>query len=82
MEMTTYKIEGMDVKTENAANTWEGLATPGETLHRSRRNRYYIEYKAEQPWAEWVSPETAVRWLRRNRLEIPRVLAEVAKRVT
>jgi aminoglycoside phosphotransferase len=79
--VTTYKIEGMDVKTENAANTWEGRATPGQTLYRSRRNRYYIEFKGVASWAEWVSPEAAVRWLRQNELEIPRVLADVAKRV-
>jgi hypothetical protein len=57
-----------------------------QTLYRSRRGRYYIVFSSA--WqgtldrAEWVSKETAARWLSLNEADIPAELQEAADEVT
>jgi len=85
----TYRMEdGTVVKTENASrrwvdgqrhdgHNWISLATgqqwAHETLYRSRKGRYWIEYASDwqgsTPHAEWVSPQEATRWLLANEHE-------------
>ena len=56
-----------------------------EHLHRSRRGRYYVETRsaidAVAPWAEWVSPEAAARWLALNEYAVPNELEQFSERV-
>ena len=99
--MATYRIENTVVKTENATNQyseqrdWDGSNHIGrssrsqwhyQTLHRSRKGRYYLEFQSgvqgERDHAEWVSPEEAARWLLFNEHEIPAELAAAAESVS
>lgn len=100
--MTTYRLDdGTIVKTENASKTWEeerdwdgnnhiGRSSRSQhhhqTLHRSRKGRYYIEYTSNysgtQPRAEWVSPQEATRWLLHNEYELPDDLAKLEDEVS
>ncbi len=100
--MATYRMEdGTVVKTENASKSWEetrdwdgsnyiGRSSNSQwhdqTLHRSRRGRYYIEYgsrvQGQRDRAEWVSKEEAARWLLHNEEEIPDDLKEAAETVS
>jgi len=58
-----------------------------EELYRSRRGRYYLihtsQWQGSTPYAEWVSPQEAARWLAINQpdLELPADLAAAAAEV-
>jgi hypothetical protein len=100
--MTRYRMsDGMVVDTANASQTWEeatrwdgrnhisiptGSQWHHETLHRSKRGRYYLErtsnYESETPTAEWISNEEAVRWLLTNNRELPDDLQALAADLT
>lgn len=89
--MTRYRMQdGTVVDTDNATATWEegtrwngnnhiSLATGSQwdhqTLHRSRKGRYYVErtsqWQGSTPSCEWVSPEDAARWLLANNEGLP-----------
>src|SRR3954464_6071096 len=100
-KMATYRMEdGTVVKTENATQSWEkargwdgrnhiGRSSQSQwhyqTLHRSKKGRYWIEYESrvqgERERAEWVSQQEAVRFLIFNGFEIPAELQEHAEEV-
>jgi hypothetical protein len=70
--------DGTVVVVANAAHSWPGAPEPGsfrETLHKSRKGRYYLELQSLPPLAgahaEWVSPEEAARWLLAHGMELP-----------
>ena len=97
-----YKMsDGTIVETGNASKSWEeatyhdgsnfiscatGTQWNHESLHRSRKGRYYIErtsqWQGTHDSAEWVSNEDAVRWLLLNEQKIPDELAELVDGVT
>jgi hypothetical protein len=52
------RYDGTEVDTKNSTLTWPRET---ETLHRSRRGRYFIEFHGER--VEWLSKDQAVRWL-------------------
>jgi|SRR5262252_1923909 len=99
--MGTYRIDdGTVVKTENAKQTWEealdwdgrnhisratGQQWHHETLHCSRRGRYWIEHESnwqgEQARAEWIDNRRAAAWLLHNDHELPDDLKEIAAEV-
>lgn len=71
-----YEIEGSIVNTENATHQIEADRRPAQyghvdrTLYRSRRGRWYVasvyNYSMDGrsiDYAEWVSPEQAVRFI-------------------
>lgn len=100
--MTTYRMDdGTIVKTENASQSWDqekdwdgsnhiGRSSRSQwhdqTLYRSRKGRYYIEYcsrvQGQLDRAEWVSPHEAVRWLLHNQYELPEELASLEDEVS
>lgn len=57
-----------------------------QTLYKSRRGRYYIvhtsQWQGSRPHAEWVSPQTATRWLILHEHELPDDLAKYADEVS
>ena len=57
-----------------------------ETLHRSRKGRYYIEHESQwqgsRPSAEWVSNRTAASWLLANDRKVPDDLITAAEEVS
>lgn len=56
-----------------------------DTLFRSRKGRYYIVHKfatdGDRPYAEWVSPEEAVRFMIVNDHDLLQELTAEADRV-
>ena len=100
--MTRYKMQdGTIVDTDNATQSWAedtnwdgnnhisahtGSQWEHQTLHRSRKGRYYIErssqYQGSMPGAEWVSPQEAARWLLLNESDLPADLAALADQVS
>lgn len=86
--------DGTIIDTAKAAATWQettdfdghnrisratGSQWEHQTLHRSRKGRYYIEHwsdwQGSRPHVEWVSPEEAARWLLLMEEELPADLA-------
>ena len=100
--MATYRMDdGTVVKTENSirfwleATRWDGrnhISVPTgsqwnhETLYKSRKGRYYIEYESQwqgsTPHAEWVSNREAARWLLTNGYELPKSLSGLEEEVS
>lgn len=81
------------VDTDNATwwwrEAWDERQRNHQTLYRSRRGQYYIEivsqWQGSTPYAEWVSPWEATRWLARkgyksskDYAELPQDLAQLA----
>lgn len=109
--MPRYAMQdGTVVDTERASKSWEELrykigAVPSsggaalnqrrQTLHRSRRGRYYIEFvDTGDAWklligktpnrrghVEWQSPEAATRWLIVNDYDLPEELKRFEEEV-
>jgi hypothetical protein len=87
--MAKYNIEGSEVDTERASESWgdrlndgsnvskyTGSATHRATLYRTRRGRYFLEHRSpdETAWAEWLSPERAAQFLTCNNYHLTDVL--------
>jgi len=57
-----------------------------QTLYRSAKGRYYVvnssAWQHKRDYAEWYSPENAVRWLLMNKREIPEELQKHVAAVT
>lgn len=57
-----------------------------QTLYRSRKGRYYIEHTSQwqgiRPYAEWVSPQDATRWLLHMVYDLPEELKQYADEVS
>lgn len=57
-----------------------------QTLHRSRKGRYYIEHSSQwqgsTPRAEWISEHQAAAWLMANDHPVPTDLSAVADDVS
>jgi hypothetical protein len=99
--MSRYRMDdGTVVDTDNAKQSWDegkrwngsnhiSLATGSqwnhETLHRSRKGRYYVErwsqWQGSTPGAEWIGHRTAAAWLLANGHDIPDDLVEAAEEV-
>jgi len=95
--MTIYRMDdGTTVNTDKAKASfeedtrWDGnnhisVATGSqwthETLHRSRKGRYYVEtesqWQGSTPHADWVSDRAAAVWLRTNKHNLPDDLASL-----
>lgn len=100
--MATYRTsDGTVVKTENAQRHWKeatrwngnnhisvasGSEFEHQTLYKSRKGRYYIEYTSQwqgaTPSVEWVSNEEATRWLLANDHELPEDLEALEESVS
>ena len=100
--MARYQMQdGTVVDTDNATASWgecrdwDGNNHIGrssrsqwhdQTLYRSRKGRYYLEYcsrvQGKRDHVEWVSPEEAARWLLLNEEDLPEDLAKVAEQVS
>lgn len=103
--MARYKMDdGVVVETDNSLNAWNeerewdgknrisvntGSQWEHETLYKSRKGRYYIEYSSD--WqgklssAEWIAPKVACVWLLANDYspsEIPNDLHEYIDEVS
>jgi len=95
--MSIYRMDdGTTVNTDRAPQSylegtrWDGnnhisLATGSqwehETLHCSRKGRYYTERTSQRqgiiPHAEWISHRAAAVWLRTNEYDLPADLAHL-----
>lgn len=57
-----------------------------QTLYRSRKGRYYIEYcsawQGQRDHVEWVSNEEATRWLLHNEHPVPDDLKKLEDEVS
>jgi hypothetical protein len=57
-----------------------------QTLYRSRKGRYYVEYESrvqgQGDHAEWISPQEAARWLLLNKSELPDDLVKLEAEVS
>ena len=100
--MARYQMEdGTVIDTNNATMTWfecrdsNGSNLIGrsscsqwhdQTLRRSRKGRYYIQYESrvqgERDRCEWVSPERAAAWLLLNEEELPDDLKQLEETVS
>ena len=100
--MTRYRMDDSTiVDTDNAKQKWEeatrwngsnhiSIATGSqwthETLHRSRKGRYYIErtsqWQGSTPGAAWISKRQAAAWLVLNEHDIPEDLASEVEEIT
>jgi len=100
--MSRYRMDdGTVVDTDNAKQSWDegtrwdgdnhismatGSQSEHQTLHRSRKGRYYIErysnWTGSTPGAEWISKRAAAAWLAVNLHEIPDDLKAEAEEVT
>jgi len=100
--MARYHMQdGTVVDTSNATQSWQesrdhngqnfisratGSQWNHETLHKSRKGRYWKECKSD--WqgstdrAEWLSPQAAAAWLLLNDEEVPEDLAQYAEEVS
>jgi len=99
--MAVYKMEdGTVVKTENASQSWKestnwngnnhisvntGSQWEHQTLHCSRKGRYWIEctsqWQGSTPHAEWLSEHGATKWLILNGKDLPEALKHLANEV-
>ena len=99
--MTTYRMEdGTILKTENAVQSWDekkdwngsnkisratGNQWGHETLHKSRKGRYWVEHDSlwgdSLPWASWISKREAAAWLLLMEHEVPEDLQEHLEQV-
>ena len=99
--MARYRMDnGAIVDTDNANKVWEedtiwngnnhiGKATGSQwehqTLYKSRKGRYYIEYESDwegsHPHVEWVSREKAARWLLLMNEELPEDLNDLKESI-
>ena len=100
--MSTYRMDDDTVvKTENATEHWDeesdwdgsnhiGRSSRSQwhdhTLHRSRKGRYWLEYRSrvqgEHDHAEWLSNHAAARWLLANDYDLPEELAALEAEVS
>jgi hypothetical protein len=100
--MSRYAMQdGTVVDTDNATvhwhecNDWDGNNHIGrssrsqwhdQTLYRSRKGRYYVEYTSREQGVmnrvEWISPERAAAWLLLNEEELPEDLARLVDQVS
>jgi hypothetical protein len=100
--MARYKMEDDTVVNTESATTnwnedrdWNGSNHIGrssrsqwhdQTLYRSRKGRYYIEYRSrvqgQMDHAEWISPQAATRWLLLNEYDLPEELKQYEEQVT
>ena len=100
--MTKYRMEDNTVvETDNATQSWEeetrwdgnnhisvhtGSQWEHQTLHRSRKGRYYVEctsqWQGSRPRAEWLSPQAAARWLLLNESELPDDLKQLEDEIS
>lgn len=100
--MTRYQMnDGTVVDVDNATKSWEeatrwnganrisvatGSQWDHQTLHRSRKGRYWVEctsqWQGSTPHAEWLSPEAAAKWLLANDHELPEDLAALESEVS
>ena len=99
--MSTYRMDdGTVVNTENAVQSWEGrrewdghnqqdihAAKHGwETLHKSRKGRYWIErgsaWQGDNGDARWIDKREAAAWLILNEDELPKDLAALESEVS
>ena len=79
---TTKAINNWPDKTEKNKRGYVSKSTGStihrETLYRTRRGRFYLEHKSknieETPWAEWISPERAMKFLQLNDYIVPEYL--------
>jgi hypothetical protein len=100
--MARYQMEdGTIIDTNNATKWWnedrtfDGRNLIGrssnsqwhdQTLYRSRKGRYYIEFSSrvqgERDRCEWVSPQRAAAWLLLNGEELPDDLKQLEEQVS
>ena len=100
--MSTYKMDdGTIVKTENATKSWDETSDwngsnqigrssrsqwHDQTLHRSRKGRYYIEYSSRvsgiQDSAAWITEKAAAAWLLHNDYNLPDDLKEAGEQIS
>jgi len=100
--MSRYRMDdGTIIDTDRASGRWQeasdwdghnhiSRATDSQwhhqTLYRSRKGRYYVEYTSQRDdfraHVEWVSPQEAARWLLLMEIELPADLAEYAEEVS
>lgn len=100
--MTKYRMDdGTLVDTERASASWpeardfdghnrigrsSGSQWSYQTLHCSRKGRYYIEHTSNwegaRPHVEWVSREEAARFLLHNELELPEDLKNLEDEIS
>lgn len=100
--MDVYRMDdGTIVKTENASQSWEeatfwdgnnhisratGSQWDHETLHRSRKGRYWVECTSQRQGtrahAEWFSDHKAAQWLLHNEHELPEDLKALEAEVS
>lgn len=96
--MARYRMEDATIlDTENASSSWKERRTAGgigcasgnkwdtETLHRSRKGRFYIEHcscQDKRPWAEWVDTRRAAAWLLLNDYDLPEDLQHLQDELT
>ena len=99
--MAKYRMDdGTVVDTERASDHWDekrdwdgsnhigrssGSQWHDQTLYRSRKARYYLEYRSrvqgQRNRVEWQSPENAARWLLHNDYQLPEDLAHLEAEV-
>lgn len=57
-----------------------------QTLYRSRKGRYYLVHESrvqgEMPYAEWLSPQAAARWLLVNDESLPEDLQQYEDQIS
>lgn len=100
--MSKYNTEeGVIVDTDKAVASWQedsdwngsnhisratGSQWEHETLHKSSKGRYYIEYwsqwQGSMPGARFVSNEEAAKWLMNNNKELPSDLAQLEAKIS
>ena len=87
---TANAVKSWQEDTRWDGSNWISIATGSqwhhETLHRSRKGRYYVErtsqYQGSTPSAEWVSKRVAAAWLLANDKEMPDDLTAAADDVS
>lgn len=63
------ECRGADGTGRSSGNKWDI-----ETLHRSKKERFYIEHTSsadKRPWAEWIDTRRAAAWLLLNDYDLP-----------
>jgi hypothetical protein len=100
--MARYQMQdGTVVDTANATHHWDeyrdwdgnnhiGRSSRSQwhdqTLYRSRKGRYYIEYGSREQGVmdrvEWISPERATAWLLLNEGDLPADLEKLIESVS
>ena len=99
--MARYKMDDNTiVDTANATKSWDETSDwngsnhigrssrsqwHDQTLRRSRKGRYYIEYTSREQGvmdrAEWISNRAAAIWLLHNDYELPDNLKEIEQEI-